>query len=355
MSTCTDMPSKILSSRSLPFYSLSSGQATGGRCLLVSPAIELYAPWAQIWAKACHSDVKFGHGILYYYSVLDTPYFNHCVQTKIEAKVSATDTAWGRTRSLTTCNRTGTNASSSLSVQTTQAAPSRWPDWFWTRGVATEKNIVLIFDENRLSYASGVIRSTLHFNDATDIRLHLITTEDAFNELEPLLDELAADATMYDYSRCVELTASLRPFSDPHIHTSALCKLFIAELLPSTIQQALYLDTDTTVTGPLDACTPQLQGSTLFAMSLDLGDACQIKPDRCWPLSLEFKPWPGLKCGNVPELHRDLLYEAPGNRCTKVDEPEPAQVNGGKFRVAEADPSAIPSSLDSGSRQVSFI
>lgn len=196
------------------------------------------------------------------------------------------------------------------------------------------KHVVLIFDENRLAYAAGVIRSTLYYNDHSSVHLHLVTTREAFAELESLLDKLDATATLHDYNRCIDLTATLRPFADPHIHVSALCKLYVADLLPSTIKHALYLDTDATVTGSLDACSPQLRGDVLFAMSLDMGDACQIKPDRCWPLSLEFKPWSGLVCGNVPELHRPVLYESPGSRCTQVGEPEPAQVNGGTCALA---------------------
>ena len=199
-----------------------------------------------------------------------------------------------------------------------------------TRG-ASQKDVVLIFDNNRLSYAAGVIRSTLYYNDHNKVHLHLVTTTEAFAELEPMLNELGADATLHDYNQCIDLTASLRPFSDPHIHTSALCKLFIADLLPSTIKQALYIDTDATVTGPLDACMPTLRKEALFAMAVDMGDACQITPDRCWPLSLEFIPWQGLVCGNVPELHRPALFEAPDSHCSKVGQPEPAQVNGGEW------------------------
>lgn len=223
-----------------------------------------------------------------------------------------------------------TIASHDASSLTIASTVSRGSSWSWTRR-ASRKNIVLIFDDNRLSYATGVIRSTLHFNDPTHVHLHLVTTEDAFTELEPLLDQLGAEATLHDYNRCIDLTAALRPFADPHIHTSALCKLYLADLLPQTVKHALYIDTDATVAGPLDACTPTLRGSVLFAMSLDLGDACQIKPDRCWPLSLEFKPWPGLKCGNVPDLYRPVMYEDPGSHCTAVGEPEPAQVNGGEW------------------------
>lgn len=208
------------------------------------------------------------------------------------------------------------------------------PRWSLARSTAStdsrDQDIALIFDSNRLTYAAGVIRSAHAFkDDSTRLHFHLVTTDEAFAELGPLVQSLGVGAQHYDFDACHDLTASLRPFANPDIHTSALCKLFLAELLPK-VERVLYLDTDATVVAPLAACQPQFEGDALFAMAIDMGDACQLRPERCWPLSLDFVPWDGLVCGNVPSRHWPDSFDSPDVRCTAPREPEPAQVNGGE-------------------------
>ncbi|GAA5942322.1 hypothetical protein JCM3775_003222 [Rhodotorula graminis] len=190
-------------------------------------------------------------------------------------------------------------------------------------------DVALIFDDNRVDYATQMLRSAATYGwPRHALHFHLVAPPAVVHLVQPVLDELGIRATWYDYAACDRLVAPVRPFANEAIHTSALCKVFLADLLVD-VDRVLYLDTDATIVGTLDVCTQPLADDALFGMALDLGDACQVRPERCWPLSLQFTPWDGLVCGNVPKHHWPPSFEADDAVCAQPGEPEPAQVNGG--------------------------
>ncbi|GAA5845266.1 hypothetical protein JCM9279_004824 [Rhodotorula babjevae] len=191
-------------------------------------------------------------------------------------------------------------------------------------------DVALIFDGNRVDYATQMLRSAAAYGGGPRhaLHFHLVAPPAVVPLVQPVLDELDIRATWYDYAACDRLVAPVRPFASEAIHTSALCKVFLADLLVD-VDRVLYLDTDATIVGTLDVCTQPLPHDALFGMALDLGDACQVRPERCWPLSLQFTPWHGLVCGNVPKHHWPPTFEADDAVCAQSGEPEPAQVNGG--------------------------
>ncbi|GAA5912961.1 hypothetical protein JCM8208_002415 [Rhodotorula glutinis] len=194
---------------------------------------------------------------------------------------------------------------------------------------ASSHDVALIFDENRVDYATQMLRSAATYGGPRDaVHFHLVAPRAVVHLAQPALDELNIRATWYDYAACDRLVAPVRPFANEAIHTSALCKVFLADLLVD-VARVLYLDTDATIVGTLDVCAQPLANDALFGMALDLGDACQVRPERCWPLSLQFTPWDGLVCGNVPKHHWPPSFEAVDAVCAQPGEPEPAQVNGG--------------------------
>lgn len=199
-------------------------------------------------------------------------------------------------------------------------------------------DIALIFDENRVDYAAQLVRSATFAGAAAAARFHLVAPPGSRPLLQPVLDELGVSAEWYDYGVCEQLVAPVRPFANEAIHTSALCKLFLADILKS-VDRVLYVDTDASVVNDIGACTMRLPGSALFGMALDAGDACQVRPERCWPLSLQFKPWEGLVCGNVPKHHRPAVFAADDAVCSPAGQPEPAQVNGGMLSLDAGQPS----------------
>ncbi|GJN93295.1 hypothetical protein Rhopal_006342-T1 [Rhodotorula paludigena] len=142
-------------------------------------------------------------------------------------------------------------------------------------------DIALIFDENRVDYAAQLVRSAAFAGVATAARFHLVAPPGTRPLLQPVLDELGVSVEWYDYGICEQLVAPVRPFANEAIHTSALCKLFLADILKS-VDRVLY-----------------------------------------------FKPWEGLVCGNVPKHHRPAVFAADDAVCSPAGQPEPAQVNGG--------------------------
>jgi len=203
-------------------------------------------------------------------------------------------------------------------------------------------DVALIFDGNRVDYATQMLRSAAAYGGPRHaLHFHLVAPPSVVPLVQPTLDELDIRATWYDYAHCDRLVAPVRPFANEAIHTSALCKVFLADLLVD-VDRVLYLDTDATIVGTLDVCTQPLAPGALFGMALDLGDACQVRPERCWPLSLHFTPWDGLVCGNVPKHHWPPSFEADDAVCAQPGEPEPAQVNGGASSLSFSQLSLSP-------------
>lgn len=187
-------------------------------------------------------------------------------------------------------------------------------------------NIALIFDRNRYPHAKQVIRSARHYVTSRPLVFHLITPKELQGELEEFFADTPLSLRLYDHELCKFVARRVLPFSDPDIHVSAHCKMFLSDIL-TFADRVLYLDTDTTITSDISTCYfAPTKPSTLVSMAVDMGDICQRDPDRCWPIGLHWRVPEGLECGNVPS--RTLASQGSAN-CAHFGELETVQVNGG--------------------------
>ncbi|GAA5851549.1 hypothetical protein JCM8547_001130 [Rhodosporidiobolus lusitaniae] len=189
-------------------------------------------------------------------------------------------------------------------------------------------NVALIFDRNRYPHAQSVIRSARQFlTSPRRLVFHLITPHELHSELHDFFAGTNETLRLYDHEMCAFHARQILPFSDPEIHVSAHCKMFLPEII-TFAERVLYLDTDVTVVSDLARCysKPSSNPSALVSMGVDMGDACQRNPDMCWPIGLHWRVPPGLECGNVPARHDP---KHPPASCAEEGELETLQVNGG--------------------------
>lgn len=227
-----------------------------------------------------------------------------------------------------------------MSGRQTEADPSR-PDSAQSANatewaIAEEKgpsdheifNLALIFDRNRFPHAKSVIRSIRHFTTSRRLVFHLIAPYQLHQELHEFFADTDMSLRVYDHSLCSFVARQVLPFSNPDIHISAHCKMFLSEIV-TFAERILYLDTDVTVTSDLAACydKPLANPGALVSMAVDMGDACQRHPDACWPIGLHWRLPEGLVCGNVPA--RAAMDRIPPTLCPEAGELETLQVNGG--------------------------
>ncbi|GAA5953180.1 hypothetical protein JCM21900_006130 [Sporobolomyces salmonicolor] len=186
-------------------------------------------------------------------------------------------------------------------------------------------NIALIFDRNRFPHAKSVIRSAQHFITSRRLVFHLITPKELHEELQHFFAGTPMTLRLYDHELCSFVTRKVLPFSDPDIHLSAHCKMFLPEII-TFAQRILYLDTDTTIVSDLSTCYGAPSSpSALISMAVDMGDVCQRNPTQCWPIGLHWRVPPGLDCGNVPSRPSSVQDSS----CAEAGELETLQVNGG--------------------------
>lgn len=185
-------------------------------------------------------------------------------------------------------------------------------------------HLCLIFDRHRLAHAKQVIRSAAHFIQHRALVFHLISPLELHGQIRDSLATYDIQIDLYDHSLCRHYARAVLPFSEPDIHVSAHCKMFLAQILPTP--RVLYLDTDTTIVSDITACyeTPR-RPQTLMTMAIDMGDGCQRSPDLCWPIGLHWRVPADLECGNTPGR------EGPAGKgqCARTGEMETVQVNGG--------------------------
>ncbi|GAA5891062.1 hypothetical protein JCM5296_007365 [Sporobolomyces johnsonii] len=186
-------------------------------------------------------------------------------------------------------------------------------------------NIALIFDRNRFPHAKSVIRSAQHFITSRRLVFHLITPKELHEELQQFFAGTLMTLRLYDHELCSFVTRKVLPFSDPDIHLSAHCKMFLPEII-TFAERILYLDTDTTIVSDLSTCYGAPSSpSALISMAVDMGDVCQRNPTLCWPIGLHWRVPPGLDCGNVPSRPSSVKDSS----CAEAGELETLQVNGG--------------------------
>ncbi|KPV77829.1 glycosyltransferase family 2 protein [Rhodotorula graminis WP1] len=188
-------------------------------------------------------------------------------------------------------------------------------------------NVALIFDRHRLEHVQSVMRSVRHFTTSRDLVFHLVAPPELHHTLEKEFNGAGTTVRTYDHALCGFVVRKVLAFSNPDIHTSAHCKMFLTEII-TIAERVLYLDTDVTVVSDLAACygEPVARPGALVSMGVDMGDVCQRTPDLCWPIGLHMRVPPGLVCGNVPS--RAVAGVEPAS-CAHEGELETVQVNGG--------------------------
>ncbi|SCV69908.1 BQ2448_1302 [Microbotryum intermedium] len=188
-------------------------------------------------------------------------------------------------------------------------------------------NIALIFDGNRVEQAKQVIRSAIKFlTSRPSLHFHLVTPHELHDELRDFFADSGHGVSTYDHELCAKFAAAVLPFSDEDIHISAHCKMFLSKIITHA-DKVLYLDTDVTVLSDLSSCYAESDDQkVLLKMGIDMGDACQLYPDRCWPIALHWRVPEGLECGNIPVNN---LPENKNAYCASPHELETVQVNGG--------------------------
>lgn len=184
-------------------------------------------------------------------------------------------------------------------------------------------HFALIFDEARLPHAKQVVRSAKAHSASRELHFHFVAPVPLHGELVQWAHSQGVTAHVYDHSLCTRFAQYVLPFSDPSIHVSAHCKMFLPEIIRSQ-DRVLYLDTDISIVSDVGQCYGTPAGQSLFSMAVDMGDACQNKPDTCWPIGNHWIVPEGLECGTLPSLLKRRQKS-----CIKSGELETVQVNGG--------------------------
>lgn len=189
-------------------------------------------------------------------------------------------------------------------------------------------HISLIFDQNRLPYALSTLRSIIYYNP-TPLTFHILSPPSLHSSLLDLKKNLSyhTHLALYDHNLCVP-PSSLLWFTSKRMHISALCKIFLPEILP--IPRVLFLDSDLNAVSNISPCwfsaTFPSQNQYL-AMATDMGDSCQHNPDLCFPIGLKARVQKGLECGTIPRRAKEILKaKLP---CKKAGDWETFQFNTG--------------------------
>jgi len=197
-------------------------------------------------------------------------------------------------------------------------------------------HIAMIFDENRYDFSLSVVRSLLYYSK-DPVTLHLVSPKSLHESIADWpsdLPDTSVHIATHDYDRCVAPTSLISHIARD-IHMSAMCKVFLAEIVPA--DNVLYIDTDVTVVSDIAHCWLQRKGTKIgtsfgnggavIGMGADMGEACQSFPDKCYPIGMRFRIPRGLECGTTPQ--RAKIVRAEGRKCQSVGEYEPFQFNGG--------------------------
>ncbi|KAK4051321.1 hypothetical protein OIV83_002805 [Microbotryomycetes sp. JL201] len=189
-------------------------------------------------------------------------------------------------------------------------------------------HLALIFDESRMPHAMSVIRSAVHFIKSRKVVFHLVTPVSTHKTLLKTFESLSAKVVLYDHGLCRDLVRPVLAFSNPDIHVSAHCKMFLSSIITDpSVESVMYLDSDVTILSDIAECYDEpTVADVIISMAPDLGDACQLNPDLCWPIGMHWRLPQGLKCGTVPEKAQRLDDL---ETCTLPGDLETFQVNGG--------------------------
>lgn len=190
-------------------------------------------------------------------------------------------------------------------------------------------HVVLIFDEHRLNFTVAAMRS-ISFYATEPVVYHLVAPSSMHKDLHHLSHFLVKNPSIqtHDYDLCKGLASQIW-YMASHIHVSAMCKVFLADLLPDT-SRILYVDSDTTTVNDISLCSfhsTAFDDRQYIGMVVDMGESCQLEPDLCFPIGFQWRIPEGLECGTVPFRSKRIRdAEVP---CRQAGEMESYQFNGG--------------------------
>jgi lipopolysaccharide biosynthesis glycosyltransferase len=190
-------------------------------------------------------------------------------------------------------------------------------------------HIVMIFDEDRLNFSVAAMRS-ISFYASQPVVYHLIAPQSMHADLSQLSYFLVNSPKIqtHDFELCKNLAGQIW-YMATHIHISAMCKVFLADVLPHT-SRILYIDSDTTTVSDVSLCSfhsVSFGAEQYLGMGVDMGESCQLEPDLCYPIGFQWRIPEGLECGTVPFRAKRVRD---GNMpCRKAGELETYQYNGG--------------------------
>ncbi|KAI8110017.1 hypothetical protein M9434_001293 [Picochlorum sp. BPE23] len=143
-------------------------------------------------------------------------------------------------------------------------------------------DIALIFTQDLTQDATQVIKSYYAYN-SHDAVFHLITDAKsyAFEDLN-VSSNFKFQTYKLATSRAGNLLAGY--LHDKTANQFDLIKLALHEIL--SCDKVLYLDIDTTIVSDISECYFRgFHPGSLISLAIDMGDACQEEPDKCWPLA----------------------------------------------------------------------
>lgn len=190
-------------------------------------------------------------------------------------------------------------------------------------------HVVMIFDEHRLNFTVAVMRS-ISFYATEPVVYHLVAPPSMHEDLHHLKHFLVKSPSIqtHDYDLCKGFASQIW-YMASHIHMSAMCKVFLADLLPDT-SRILYVDSDTVSVNDISLCSfhsIEFNDKQFIGMGVDMGESCQLEPNLCFPIGFQWRIPDGLECGTVPfRSQRIRDAEVP---CRKSGEMESYQYNGG--------------------------
>lgn len=204
-------------------------------------------------------------------------------------------------------------------------------------GLGAVLHAAFIFDDENAHKHSGsysTIRSLAFYTRSRPLALHLIAPIAIHPQLLSLPAQLPGNVRvrLYDASACHTLVSRIW-FIARTSSRSELCRLFLADIVETSVQKLLYFGNQVTVLHDVSGCWDKMiavmsgNGSRkmqvtdtrpYIAMSVDMGDACQLYPNRCFPIGFQWEVPRGLECGTTPrraKILRDSQYN--GYACRK--------------------------------------
>lgn len=194
----------------------------------------------------------------------------------------------------------------------------------------------MIFDDNRWEFSRTVMRSMVYQRKGLGVVFHVVAPRSLWGDVGKFvngeLGGLGGEVKVYGYEECERFVGGVW-FIGKGIHLSAMCKVFLSEILKG-VEKVLYVDSDAMVIQDVGGLCwfgahVRFGEEQMIGMGVDMGASCQDDPDLCYPVGFDWVIPKGLKCATVPYRAKKLLETKKNVVCQNEGEREPYQFNGG--------------------------